>query len=77
MDLKTKYTKLFLLAAGADVTETSIKKHRSIWWSNVRATNRGLRLTEKGLQFLLYRANIKSYDVNYPTTKDRRAFLLP
>lgn len=76
MDLKTKYTKLFLLAAGADVTETSIKKHRSIWWSNVRATNRGLRLTEKGLQFLLYRANIKAYDMKFNFDGDITAQLL-
>jgi hypothetical protein len=76
VDLKTKYTKLFLLAAGADVTETSIKKHRSIWWSNVRATNRGLRLTEKGLQFLLYRANIKSYDMKFNFDGDITAQLL-
>lgn len=76
MDLKTKYTRIFLEVAGLPVTESSIKEHRSRWWSNIRATNRGLRLTEKGLQFLLYRANITSYEVKLKIEGDVTAQLL-
>lgn len=76
MDLKTKYTRIFLEVAGLPVTESSIKEHRSRWWANLRATNCGLRLTEKGLQFLLYRANITSYDVKLQFEGDVTAQLL-
>ncbi len=76
MDLKSKYTRIFLEVAGLPVDDISVKEHRSRWWSNLRATNRGLRLTEKGLQFVLYRANITSYEVNLKIEGDVTAQLL-
>lgn len=76
MDLKTKYTHIFLEVAGLPATESSVKEHRSRWWANIRATNRGLRLTEKGLQFVLYRANITSYEVRLKFEGDVTAQLL-
>lgn len=63
MDLKSKYTRIFLSVAGFPVTDASVKEHRSYWWANIRDTDHGLKLTEKGLQFVRYRANITAYQV--------------
>ena len=47
MDIKDRYTEIFLKAAGQDPSADDVKKLRTIWWWNVRGKNEGgLRLTD-------------------------------
>lgn len=68
MDIKDRYTEIFLEAAGLPHSADDIKKHRSMWWWNVREKNEGgQRLTDQAFEFLETKAQIKSYKVDFPT----------
>lgn len=67
MDLKDRYTKVFLNAAGKDVNDDEIKKYRPVWWWNVRGKSEGgLRLTEQAIEFIEKEAEIKTYKIEFP-----------
>lgn len=67
MDIKDQYTKIFLTAADADTSPSSIKEYRSIWWWNVRnKDDGGLRLTKPALNFIEKEAEIKTYKIKFP-----------
>jgi hypothetical protein len=67
MDIKDRYTETFLKAAEKDHSESEIKKHRSIWWWNVRDKNDGgLRLTDLAIEFIENEAKIKTYKIEFP-----------
>lgn len=67
MDIKDRYTEIFLEAAGLSHSVEDIKKHRAIWWWNVREKNEGgQRLTDQAFEFLETKAQIKSYKVDFP-----------
>lgn len=65
MDIKDRYSRVFLRESGRDFDEKSIKQIRPVIWYNTRKNKGGLRLTEKGLQ-LIEECNIKTYKVNLP-----------
>lgn len=62
------YTKVFLKAAGYEIAdEVELKKYQSIWWWNNRSKDEGgLRLTEQGYEFIVEKAEIKNYKVDFP-----------
>lgn len=67
MSTKDTYTAVFLQAAGIEPTAEAIKTYRSVWWWNVRDKDTGgLRLTENGLEFILKKSDIKTYNVDLP-----------
>lgn len=67
MDIKDTYTRVFLQAAGLEITEEAIKKYKILWWWNIRSKNSGgLRLTEDGIKFIEEDAKIKIYKVEFP-----------
>lgn len=63
MDIKDKYTQVFLKAAELPCAETDIKHYRAKWWSNIRSKDNGLRLTAAGLEFVQECAKIRTYEV--------------
>jgi hypothetical protein len=64
---KDDYTKKFLQAADIDPTETLIKEKVAEWWYNLRSKESGgLRLTEKGVDFVINDAKLKSYKIKFP-----------
>jgi len=64
---KYDYTKKFLQAANVNLDEDSIKEKTVEWWYNLRSKDTGgLRLTEKGLDFVVNDAKLKSYNVKFP-----------
>ena len=64
---KDDYTKKFLQAADIDPTETLIKEKVAEWWYNLRSKDSGgLRLTQKGLDFVVNDAKLKSYKIKFP-----------
>lgn len=65
--IKHRYTRIFLVAAGMEVTEDSINEHKKLWWWNWRDKNEGgLRLTEEGENFIKNNTDIKTYQVDFP-----------
>ena len=67
MDLKDSYTSVFLSAAGGEISEENIKKHKALWWWNFRSKdNTGLRLTDEGLEFVI-KADIRTYEIDLPS----------
>jgi hypothetical protein len=67
MDKKEIYTKVFLKAAGEIITDEKIKEKKIEWWFNVRSKDEGgLRLTEAGIDFILEKSKIKTYEVELP-----------
>jgi hypothetical protein len=67
MDPKDTYTSVFLNSADITVTAAEIKKYRPVWWWNVRSKESGgLRLTEAGLDFIVNKSNIKTYNISLP-----------
>lgn len=66
MDIKDTYTAVFLKSNNQPADEENIKKHRPIFWYNVRGKDSGgLRLTDEGLKFV-EDADIKSYKIEFP-----------
>ena len=67
MDIKDRYTLIFLKAAGLDPSVDDIKKYRAVWWWNIRGKNEGgLRLTDQAIEFIEKKAEIKTYKVDFP-----------
>jgi hypothetical protein len=67
MDIKDRYSKIFLQSANLIADDNSIKKYRAEWWWNVRSKNHGgLRLTERALKFIQSSAEIKTYRIEFP-----------
>lgn len=67
MDIKDRYTEVFLQAAGQEPSVDDIKKFRAFWWWNVRGKNDGgLRLTDQAYEFIQSEAKIKTYKIDFP-----------
>jgi len=65
---KDQYTKILLTAAGWDSTPESIKKYKPVFWYSYRdKESGGLRLTDKGLEFIIDHADLKIYRVEFPS----------
>ena len=70
MNRKT-YTKIFLKQADMALTEENISASMRVWWQNNRTKNQGgLRLTEKGLDFVRTILDLAVYEVPFPTGFD-------
>lgn len=69
MDQKDQYSQAFLKAADWDSSEKSISNMRTVWWYNVRTKDSGgLRLTDKGIDFVENYAKLKTYKIKFPKT---------
>lgn len=67
MDAKDRYTMMFLRAANQPYDAKSIKDVRTLWWYSTRDKEQGgLRLTDLGLQFIIEKADIKTYSIRLP-----------
>jgi hypothetical protein len=65
---KEQYTKLLLETAGWSFDSESIKKYKPVFWHSYRDKETGgLRLTDKGLEFIIEKADLKTYKVEFPT----------
>lgn len=64
---KDRYTKIFLTAADLVSDDEIVKAKRTEWWYNNRDQG-GLRLTEAGLDFVIDKAKIKTYNIKFPGT---------
>jgi hypothetical protein len=65
------YTKIFLKQADMALTEENISASMRVWWQNNRTKNQGgLRLTEKGLDFVRTILDLAVYEVPFPTGFD-------
>jgi hypothetical protein len=63
---KEQYTKVFLDAAEWKSDQASIKKYKPVFWYSYRDKEKGgLRLTEKGLEFVVENADLKTYRVEF------------
>ena len=67
MDVKTAYTKTFLMLKEEPVHEESLKISYFAWWQNVRESYqaRSLRLTKLGFE-VLQSCEIKCYEIKFP-----------
>lgn len=64
---KDQYTKLFLETAGWESHEDSIKKYKPVFWCSYRDKETGgLRLSDKGIEFVVEKADLKIYRVEFP-----------
>jgi hypothetical protein len=64
---KDNYTKIFLETANCDADSSNIKKYTPVFWHNYRNKSEGgLRLTDKGIEFVVEHADIKTYKVEIP-----------
>jgi len=67
MDEKDRLTRVFMQAAGDELTDHKIKYNRIHFWWNVRSkTSGGLRLTEYGFKYCSQKAEIKTYTIDLP-----------
>jgi hypothetical protein len=65
---KEHYTKMFLKSAEWDFSDESIKKYKPVFWHSYRDKDSGgLRLTDKGLEFIVENAGLKTYKVDFPS----------
>jgi len=64
---KEAYTKIFLKQSGRAISDANVKEYMPLWWQNTRekATG-GLRLTERGFEFIEEELNLSVYEVPYP-----------
>ena len=67
MDVKTAYTRTFLMLKEQPLHEESIKTAYYTWWQNVRENyeSRSLRLTKLGLEWV-QGCDIKVYTIKFP-----------
>lgn len=64
---KDTYTKVFLESAKWDSDSADIKKYNPVFWYSYRNKSEGgLRLTDKGLEFVIENADIKTYKIEIP-----------
>jgi hypothetical protein len=66
MDLKDRYSKMFLKEAGRDCANESVTKLRPVIWFNTRRKDGGYRLTEKGIELVENECGIKIFKVDFP-----------
>lgn len=67
MDIKDRYTEIFLKAAGITFNENEVKKYKMQWWWNYRnKENSGFRLTHQAIEFIEKKAQIKTYKIKFP-----------
>lgn len=67
MDEKDRLTRVFMQAAGDELTDHKIKHNRIHFWWNVRSKDSGgLRLTEYGFKYISIKAEIKTYTIDLP-----------
>ncbi len=60
------YTKFFLKEWGKSTDDANIHLHRHVWWYNTRTKDQGgLRLTDKGLEFLISVLELKDYEIPF------------
>ena len=67
MDVKTAYTKTFLMLKEQPLHEESVKTAYFTWWQNVRESYqaRSLRLTKIGYEWI-QSLDIKVYEIKFP-----------
>ena len=67
MDVKTAYTRTFLMLKELPLHEESVKSSYFAWWQNVRESYqaRSLRLTKLGLE-CIESCDIKTYEIKFP-----------
>lgn len=67
MDEKDRLTKVFMQAAGDELTERKLKHNRIHFWWNVRTKEQGgLRLTDYGYKYITQKSEIKTYTIDLP-----------
>lgn len=60
------YTKIFLREWGKSIDDANVHLHRHVWWYNTRTKEEGgLRLTDKGLEFLMSTLELKAYEIPF------------
>jgi hypothetical protein len=65
---KEQYTKIFLEAAEWDSSTESIEKYKPVFWYSYRDKEiGGLRLSDQGMEFLKTHADLKTYNVDFPS----------
>jgi len=65
---KEQYTRVFLEAAEWDVSNESVEKYKPVFWYSYRNKDfGGLRLTEKGLEFVVEQSDLKTYRIDFPS----------
>ena len=67
MDVKTAYTRTFLMLKEQPLHDESVKTAYFTWWQNVRESYqaRSLRLTKQGL-LMLEKIDLKTYNIKFP-----------
>lgn len=64
---KDSYTLIFLKAAGKAYDPSTVEKFRSVLWFSARLKSiGGLRLSDKGLEFVANESDIKTYAIELP-----------
>lgn len=67
------YTKIFLAQAGVSISKENCAIHmRDLWVNTRKKTQGGLRLTDKGLEFIK-KINLQMYEVPFPPDLDLKA----
>jgi hypothetical protein len=64
---KEAYTKIFLKQSGKTITDATVKEYMPLWWQNTREkASGGLRLTERGFEFIQEELQLTVYEIPYP-----------
>ena len=67
MNWKETYTKIFLKNADISINPNTLKEYLPMWWKNSRSKDvGGLRLTDKGLDFITKKLDLKTYEGPFP-----------
>ena len=67
MITKEAYTKIFLKQAGKAISDATVKEYMPLWWQNTREkASGGLRLTERGFEFIQEELQLTVYEIPYP-----------
>ena len=68
---KEVYTKIFLQQWDKSIDESNVKLYQRTWWFNNRTKEGGgLRLTDKGFEFLTEILDLRSYEVPFTEAID-------
>jgi hypothetical protein len=60
------YTKFFLKEWGKSTDDANLRLYKHTWWYNTRTKNQGgLRLTDKGLEFLITELKLRDYEIPF------------
>lgn len=67
MITKEAYTKIFLKQSGKAISDATVKEYMPLWWQNTREkASGGLRLTERGFEFIQEELQLTVYEIPYP-----------